>query len=104
LALHRDLVARLWRLERKGDVEAIKQSMNAAMAPPTRNLAENLPVAEALKARRTSESLAAQNFILRQPIARATKIGSESNKGEVGWGGKIRTPNGWIKIVVLMNQ
>jgi hypothetical protein len=35
------------------DVEAIKRSMNATEAPPTRNLAVNLSVAEALQAKRT---------------------------------------------------
>src|SRR5262249_49171815 len=74
------------------DVEAIKRSMDATETPPTRHLAVNLSVADALRAKRAvtiGTSLRVEFCANR--LFRHRKVTAAPTKKKVGWGGRIRT-------------
>jgi hypothetical protein len=80
------------------DVEAIKRSMNASEAPPTRNLAVNLSVAEALRTKSAVTNRPARfpgscaNRLFRQG-----KVPANSTENELAGVAGFEPTNGGIK-------
>jgi hypothetical protein len=87
------------------DVEAIKRSMNASEAPPTRNLAVNLSVAEALRTKSAVTNRPARfpgscaNRLFRQG-----KVPANSTENELAGVAGFEPTNGGIKTAIIIGR
>jgi hypothetical protein len=87
------------------DMEAIKRSMNATEAPPSRNLAVNLSVAEALKAKSAVANRSAhKGSSCTNRLFRHGELALNQTKGKLAGVAGFEPTNGGIKIGPLVNQ